>query len=124
MFHKLIPILYVRDLQAERDWYLRLGFQVSYEGPEYPNFVALESGEISFGIEERDDFDSAAPDRVLVWQIGVSSIDDSAELLASAGIDFDEEWFTPRPDWKYRVLHTRSPNGYHVMLEGNNEATG
>jgi hypothetical protein len=24
---------------------------------------------------------------------------------------------TPAADWKYRVLHARTPNGYHLLLE-------
>jgi hypothetical protein len=23
----------------------------------------------------------------------------------------------PAPDWQYRVLHARTPNGYHLLLE-------
>jgi hypothetical protein len=24
---------------------------------------------------------------------------------------------TPSEDWNYRVLHARTPNGYHLLLE-------
>ena len=41
LFRRIIPILFVSDLRAERDFYLQLGFRVTYEGPEYPYFLAL-----------------------------------------------------------------------------------
>ena len=41
LFNRIIPILFVSDLEAERDFYVRLGFHVTYEGPEYPHFLAL-----------------------------------------------------------------------------------
>jgi hypothetical protein len=27
----------------------------------------------------------------------------------------------PAADWKYRVLHARTPNGYHLLLEEGSE---
>jgi catechol 2,3-dioxygenase-like lactoylglutathione lyase family enzyme len=75
LFSRIIPILFVGDLEAERDFYLALGFHVTYEGPEYPYFLALGQGKIEFGIEWRRDFSAAAPDRVLTWQFGVSDLD-------------------------------------------------
>src|SRR5258706_190344 len=44
LFRRIIPILFVSDLRAERDFYLRLGFRVTYEGPEYPYFLVLGHG--------------------------------------------------------------------------------
>ena len=41
LFSRIIPILFVGDLQAERRFYESLGFHVTYEGPEYPYFLAL-----------------------------------------------------------------------------------
>ena len=38
LYDRLVPILQVADLQAERDFYVALGFTVSYEGPEFPRF--------------------------------------------------------------------------------------
>ncbi len=56
LFSRIIPILFVSDLAAERDFYIRLGFQVTYEGPEYPDFASLGHGSIEFGIERREGF--------------------------------------------------------------------
>ena len=121
LFDRLIPILFVNDLEAERNFYVRLGFTVSYQGTEFPDFIALAYGSIEFGIERKQNFAPDIPDRVLLWQFGVTDIEITKQRLTSTGVSFREEWVTPREDWKYRVLHTRTPNGYHLMLEGAGE---
>ncbi len=37
---KLVPILHVPDPDAERRFYAQLGLRTTYEGPEYPGFIA------------------------------------------------------------------------------------
>jgi len=118
LFERLIPILLVEDLQAERDFYVSLGFTVTYQGTEFPDFIALGHGSIEFGISRRESFSSDLPDRVLTWQFGVTDVDLTKQRLTVAGVAFREEWVTPREDWKYRVLHARTPNGYYLLLEG------
>jgi catechol 2,3-dioxygenase-like lactoylglutathione lyase family enzyme len=118
LFQRLIPILFVGDLEAERDFYVRLGFTVSYQGPEFPDFIALAAGSIEFGIERKQDFASDLPEPVLIWQFGVRDIEITKQRLTSAGVSYHEEWVTPREDWKYRILRARTPNGYRLMLEG------
>ena len=117
LFRRIIPILFVSDLRAERDFYLRLGFRVTYEGPEYPYFLALGHGQLEFGIEWREGFSPSRPDQVLTWQFGVSDIELAKKRLAEAGVRYREELMTPSEDWQYRVLHARTPNGYHLLLE-------
>jgi catechol 2,3-dioxygenase-like lactoylglutathione lyase family enzyme len=121
LFSRIIPILFVGDLRAERQFYEALGFQVTYEGPEYPYFLALGYGKIEFGIEWRRDFTPAVLDRVLTWQFGVSDIELAKKRLTAAGVRYREELMTPSPDWQYRVLHARTPNGYHLLLEEGSE---
>jgi catechol 2,3-dioxygenase-like lactoylglutathione lyase family enzyme len=116
-----VPILLVGDLDAERDFYLRIGFRLTYQGPEYPDFVALGDGPVEFGLERRPAFDQRLPDQVITWQIGISDVDEVAGKLAAADVAFTEERITPSGDWSYRVLHTRTPNGYHLLLEGDRE---
>ncbi|MGH3277257.1 MAG: VOC family protein [Streptosporangiaceae bacterium] len=117
LFSRIIPILFVSDLQAERDFYVRLGFHVTYEGPEYPSFLALGHGQLEFGIEWRDGFSVGRPDQVLTWQLGVTDLEQAKERLQEAGVRFREELMKPSEDWQYRVLHARTPNGYHLLLE-------
>ncbi len=117
LFNRIIPILFVSDLEAERDFYVRLGFQVTYEGPEYPHFLALGHGPVEFGIERKVGFRSDSPDHVLTWQFGVGDIAAARRRLGEAGVPFSEQLMTPSDDWTYRVLHARTPNGYNLLLE-------
>jgi catechol 2,3-dioxygenase-like lactoylglutathione lyase family enzyme len=117
LFSRIIPILFVSDLEAERDFYLSLGFHVTYEGPEYPDFLALGHGPVEFGIERRAGFSPRLPDQVLAWQFGIRDVEAARKVLADAGVTFTEELMTPGEDWQYRVLHARTPNGYHLLLE-------
>jgi catechol 2,3-dioxygenase-like lactoylglutathione lyase family enzyme len=121
LFERLVPILLVDDLHAERDFYVSLGFTVTYQGTEFPDFIALGHGAIEFGISRREGFSSELPDRVLTWQFGVTDVDLSKQRLTAGGVVFREEWVIAREDWKYRVLHARTPNGYHLLLEGPRE---
>jgi catechol 2,3-dioxygenase-like lactoylglutathione lyase family enzyme len=121
LYTRMVPILFMTDVAAERDFYVKLGFRVSYEGPEYPDFIALAYGSLEFGIEQSSQFGMEYPNRVLTWQLGVGDVDAAKERLTEAEIEFREEWMTPREDWRYRVLHCTTPNNYHLMLEGPNE---
>jgi catechol 2,3-dioxygenase-like lactoylglutathione lyase family enzyme len=117
LFNRIIPILFVSDLEAERDFYVRLGFHVTYEGPEYPDFTALGHGSVEFGIERKAGFSRDRPDQVLAWQFGVNDIGQARQRLTDAGVPFTEQLMTPSADWQYRLLHARTPNGYHLLLE-------
>jgi hypothetical protein len=121
LFTRLVPILYVDDIQAERDFYLSLGFTLTYAGTEFPDFIALGYGAIEFGLSRRKDFAIDLPARVLTWQFGVANIDLTKERLAAAGVTYREELVAPRPDWHYRTLETNTPNGYNLVLEGPTE---
>jgi len=32
-------------------------------------------------------------------------------------VPYSEQLMAPSADWQYRVLHARTPNGYHLLLE-------
>ena len=57
---KLLPILHVKDPHAERDFYVHLGLRATYEGPEYPDFLAVGNDAVEFGLSRRPDADPAA----------------------------------------------------------------
>ncbi len=118
---RLVPILFVRDIAAEKRFYTELGFSISYEGPEFPGLVALRSGPVQFGLQQRDDFDSSNPRRTLLWQFGITDIDASRSVLDAMGVSYTEETRTPGEQWRYRVLRTTTPNGYDLLLEGPRE---
>ena len=74
------------------------------------------------GVREAErDFSPSAPDRVLTWQFGVNDLELAKKRLAESGVHFREELMAPSPDWQYRVVHARTPNGYHLLLEEGSE---
>jgi catechol 2,3-dioxygenase-like lactoylglutathione lyase family enzyme len=141
---RLVPILVVRDLDAERAFYEALGLRVTYEGPEYPDFIGLGNEAVEFGLERpksptdtsranggsardadgepaRDADGEPARERVLTWQLGVTNVDEAVARCGAAGLAFTIEVHEPRPDWRYRTLKLRSPSGFDVVLEGPSE---
>ena len=66
---KLAPILHVKDPDAERRFYEQLGLRTTYEGPEYPGFIAVCNDQVEFGLSRRADADPAAAG--ITWQLGV-----------------------------------------------------
>lgn len=122
LFTRLAPVLNVTDLAGERAFYEKLGLPVTYEGPEYPDFIAFGTATVDFGIQT-----AAAgndPPAVLTWQIVVTDIDQAIERCETAGIAFELEHNTPAPDWAYRRLILATPSGYKLVLEGPNEPAG
>ena len=120
LFTNLAPVLNVSDLAAERAFYEALGLPVTYEGSEYPDFIAFTTDAVHFGIQQASAGND--PPSVLTWQIAVSDVDAAAEVCTAAGLEFSMEREDPAPGWRYRRLILRSPSGYRVVLEGPNES--
>ena len=120
LFTKLVPVLNVRDLVAERAFYEALGLPVTYEGDEYPDFIAFGGGSVDFGIQAADGDND--PPSVLTWQLAVSDVDAAADRCRAAGLIFELERNEPAPGWSYRRLILTSPSGFRVALEGPSEA--
>jgi hypothetical protein len=112
---KLLPILHLRDAVAERDFYVALGLRTTYEGPEYPGFIAVGNDTVEFGLSARPDADPGSAG--LTWQLGVADVDAAIAQCERAGLAFDVAVEQPRSDWSYRVVTVRSPNGFDVLLE-------
>jgi catechol 2,3-dioxygenase-like lactoylglutathione lyase family enzyme len=51
LFTRLAPVLNVRDVPTERDFYERLGLPIISEGDEYPDFIAFGTETLHFGIQ-------------------------------------------------------------------------
>jgi catechol 2,3-dioxygenase-like lactoylglutathione lyase family enzyme len=115
LFVRLAPVLNVRDLAAERAFYIRLGLPVYYEGDEYPDFIAFGNDSMSFGIQPATGEND--PPSVLTWQIVVSDIDAAIDVCTKAGIEFEVEQNDPAPGWSYRRLIMQTPSGYRLALE-------
>jgi catechol 2,3-dioxygenase-like lactoylglutathione lyase family enzyme len=112
---KLIPILHVEDPDAERRFYEQLGLRTTYEGPEYPGFIAVGNDAVEFGISRDPDANPAAS--TVTWQLRVSDVDAAIAACQQSGLSFDVVTERPREDWTYRVVTVRSPNGMQVLLE-------
>jgi hypothetical protein len=115
---KLVPILQVKDPGAERDFYERLGLRTTYEGPEYPDFLAVGNDDVEFGLSRNADADPGTA--CITWQLGVNDLDLAVSLCEQAGFDFELVVEQPRAGWTYRVVKLRSPNGFDVHLEEQN----
>jgi catechol 2,3-dioxygenase-like lactoylglutathione lyase family enzyme len=115
LYTRLAPVLNVRDLAAERAFYVRLGLPVYYEGDEYPDFIAFGTDTMNFGIQPATGNND--PPSVLTWQIVVSDIDAVMDVCRNAGIDFEVEQNDPAPGWSYRRLIMQTPSGYRLALE-------
>jgi len=112
---KLVPILHVKDPSAERRFYEQLGLRTTYEGPEYPGFIAVGNDAVEFGLSRRPDAAPAASG--LTWQLAVSDADTAIAACEQAGLSFGVTVERPREDWTYRVVKVQSPNGIEVVLE-------
>ena len=117
---KLLPLLHVRDPATERDFYEVLGLRTTYEGPEYPDFLAVGNDLVEFGLSRRPGADPSMAG--LTWQLGVSDLDAAIAACERAGFSFEVTVARPRPDWTYRVVKVRSPNGFDVHLEEHSDA--
>jgi predicted enzyme related to lactoylglutathione lyase len=112
---KLLPILHVTDPGEERRFYEQLGLRTTYEGSEYPDFIAVGNDAVEFGLSRRPDASPAGAG--ITWQLGVSDIDAAIAACEQAGISFEVTVERPREDWTYRVLKLRAPSGMEVHLE-------
>jgi catechol 2,3-dioxygenase-like lactoylglutathione lyase family enzyme len=112
---KLVPILHVADPDAERRFYEQLGLHTTYEGPEYPGFIAVGNDTVEFGLSRRTGTDQAAS--AVTWQLGVSDADAAIAVCERLGLAFEVVTERPREDWTYRIITVQSPNGMEVHLE-------
>jgi catechol 2,3-dioxygenase-like lactoylglutathione lyase family enzyme len=112
---KLLPILHVPDPDAERRFYERLGLHTTYEGPEYPGFIAVGNHGVEFGLSRRPGADPAHPG--FTWQLGVRDADAAIAACQEAALSFEVTQERPREDWSYRIVKLRSPNGMEILLE-------
>jgi catechol 2,3-dioxygenase-like lactoylglutathione lyase family enzyme len=112
---KLVPILHVEDPDAERRFYVQLGLRTTYEGPEYPGFIAVGNDAVEFGLSHRPGADPAGSG--LTWQLGVSDVDAVIAACERADLRFEVMVERPREDWIYRIVKVLSPNGMEVLLE-------
>ncbi|HEY2791653.1 MAG TPA: VOC family protein [Micromonosporaceae bacterium] len=119
----LHPILYVPDQYAERDFYLRFGFETVYEGPEFPGFLAVGTGSVIIGLSSRPEAHVGGLDNIR-WQFVVDDVDEIVSACEAAGIPYEIEVETGGDTHRTRIVKVRSPGGVLVWFEGPNELAG
>ncbi len=112
---KILPILHVEDPDAERRFYEQLGLRTTYEGPEYPGFIAVGNAAVEFGLSRRPGANSAGS--TVTWQLGVRDADAAIAVCERLRLAFEVVTERPRENWTYRVVKVHSPNGMEVHLE-------
>jgi len=124
LFDGLAPILFVKDLESEKQFYLDLGFEISYEGDEFPGFIAFSSGtHVNFGIEQKKDVKISEVNKGLYWQFVTTDIEELTKLCMEKGIKIlRKEHIAPNKNWQYTEMTVKSPNGYEVNFESHNLA--
>ncbi len=113
MFTQLRPVLFVDDLAAELDFYLKLGFQILFQMPEYVGLVCGES--ILFGLQHRQGAQFGA-DQPVTWQIATDDMDAVYQLCLEAKVNIQQE--PELQSWGEWTMTVLSPNGYRVVFEG------
>jgi predicted enzyme related to lactoylglutathione lyase len=117
-FKKLVPIIYVKDLDAEVKFYETFGFQISYQGDEFPNFIAMAQGDLEFGIERKDTFNADEANRSILWQFQVDDLSEAVRICQQSPYKHTppEKYWEAADGWEMQVW---SPNGYKINLEGH-----
>ncbi len=124
MYTRLIPVLPVGDVLAERQFYESLGFQLHVDpDEEYPEsvFAALEFGPaILFGVSIAPDFRADSAESRLWWQFETSDLDAVHRRATEAELRVVQP--PKAEEWGRRTLKLRSPNGYLVTFEETSAA--
>ena len=118
LYTRLIPVLPVVDVLAEREFYERLGFTRFVDPDEpYPEraFAALRYGAILFGVAIAPEFDPASAESHLWWQLEVPNLDPIYALARQGNLDVEQP--PCMESWGRRTLKLRTPNGYLVTFE-------
>lgn len=101
-----------------------LGFEVVYEGSEFPGFLALRKGEATFGLQ------ASSPEHPgyaegMRWQFEVATtpdLDDVVTACRAQGLPCVESVETGGEAFRTRLVRVVSPCGFTVWFEGPNEA--
>lgn len=114
----LMPILKVKNLDAEVEFYQLLGFELSYNGEDFKAIKYAEN--IEFGLGSKDDFNIEHISPYFTWQIAVNSVQEVLDICREKNLevvqnlkkytyDFGDVW----------IIIVKSPNGYDVVFEGD-----
>lgn len=115
MYTRLQPILYVRHLEAEKEFYRKLGFSIIHEEDD---FTAISHGDtILFGLQVKKERGNAtSAEQQFIWQIGTRSVEAVCQLCEKEGLSIGEGPLLQ--GWGEWTVAVHSPNGYRVVFEG------
>ncbi len=115
-FNQLLPILFVKNLESEIDFYKGFGFEISYQGDEFPGFVGLKKDNIEFGLEERKNFDPQNAQDSFIWQMDTNSFSKVMAICDAKGIEYSKpkQYWEKMDGWEMTI---KTPNGYTLQLE-------
>ena len=113
------PILYVDDPYAERAFYALFGFHTTYEGPEFPDFLAITQGTATIGLSTRPE--PAPPERGVRWQFIVDDIDDIVATCKKNELTYELVVERGGDAFETSIVKVQSPNRVQVWFEGPNQ---
>lgn len=118
LYTMLMPILRVKDLDAEVAFYLSLGFKLSYDDED---FKAIQYGDnIEFGLGRKSDVNVEAVSQHFTWQIAVNSVQEVLDICGEKNLEVVQGLKKYTYDFgDVCTIIVRSPNGYNVVFEGD-----
>ena len=118
LYTMLIPILKAKDLDAEVEFYLSLGFELSYNDED---FKAVKYGDcIEFGLSRKADVNVEGVSQHFTWQIAVNSVQEVLDICREKNLEVVQGLKKYTYDFgDVSTITVRSPNGYHVVFEGD-----
>ena len=118
LYTMLIPILKVKDLDAEVAFYLSLGFELSYNGED---FKAIKYADcIEFGLSSKNDVNVEGVSQHFTWQIAVNSVQEVLDICREKNLEIVQGLKTYTYDFgDVCTITVKSPNGYDVVFEGD-----
>jgi len=113
-YTRLQPHVFVRDVGAEKAFYVRLGFEVTYESRGFAAIGYKDS--ILFGLREASSSDPEKLAEQIYWQIGVERVGDVERLCKAKALVIVQ--VPERQSWGEWIMKVVSPNGIVVAFEG------
>ena len=118
LYTMLIPILKVKDLDAEVAFYLSLGFELSYDDEDFKAIKYADG--IEFGLSRKDDVNIEAVSRHFTWQIAVNSVQEVLDICREKNLEMVQDLKKYTYDFgDVCTITVKSPNGYGVVFEGD-----
>ena len=118
LYTMLMPILKVKDLDAEVVFYLSLGFELSYDGEDFKAIQYADT--IEFGLGRKADVNVEEVSRHFTWQIAVNSVQAVLDMCREKNLQIVQGLKTYTYDFgDVCTIIVKSPNGYDVVFEGD-----